>query len=111
MTLEDELGHKDDIEQYIAAKLRQRKTKAAQTLQTKILEKSSLIFLWVVLVVDILNFEYPGKPIDKMLKRLSEIPPKLADLFEMILTRDKENPKLLQVCLRWILFANAPLKP
>lgn len=46
-----------------------------------------------------------------MLRRLSEIPPKLADLFEMILTRDGEIPKLLQVCLQWVLFANAPLKP
>jgi len=111
LTLEDELGHKEDIQQYIAAKLRLRKTKAAQNLQAKILEKSSLIFLWVVLVIDILNSEYPLKPIDKMLKRLGEIPPKLADLFEMILTRDGENPKLLQVCLQWVLFATAPLKP
>ena len=111
LTLEDELGHKEDIQQYIAAKLRLRKTKAAQNLQAKILEKSSLIFLWVVLVIDILNSEYPLKPIDKMLKRLGEIPPKLADLFEMILTRDGENPKLLQVCLQWILFATTPLKP
>ncbi|KAK4096006.1 hypothetical protein N658DRAFT_490275 [Parathielavia hyrcaniae] len=82
----------------------------AQTLQAEILEKSSLIFLWVVLVVDILNSEYPGKPIGKMRQHLEEIPPKLADLFEMILNRDEEDPKLLQVCLQWILFATRPLK-
>ena len=111
MTLEDEPGHKQDIQHYIKAKLRLSKTKAAQSLQAEILEKSSLIFLWVVLVVDILNKEYPGKPIVKMRQRLSEIPPKLADLFEMILTRDNEHPKLLQICLQWILFAARPLKP
>ncbi|KAK4234896.1 Inversin, partial [Achaetomium macrosporum] len=111
LTLEDEIGHKEDIQLYITAKLRLKNTKAAQTLQAEILEKSSLIFLWVVLVVDILNSEYPGKPIGKMRQRLEEIPPKLADLFEMILTRDEEDPKLLQICLQWILFATRPLKP
>ena len=111
LTLEDELGHKEDIQHYIKAKLRLGNTKAAQSLQAEILEKSSLIFLWVVLVVDILNKEYPGKPIVKMRQRLREIPPKLADLFEMILTRDNEDPKLLQICLQWILFAARPLKP
>ena len=111
MTLEDELGHKEDIQHYIEAKLRLSNTKAAQSLQAEILEKSSLIFLWVVLVVDILNKEYPGKPIVNMRQRLREIPPKLADLFEMILTRDNEHPKLLQICLQWILFAARPLKP
>ncbi|KAK3902928.1 hypothetical protein C8A05DRAFT_33350 [Staphylotrichum tortipilum] len=95
LTLEDEIGHKEDIQLYITAKLRLKNTKAAQTLQAEILEKSSLIFLWVVLVVDILNSEYPGKPIGKIRQRLEEIPPKLADLFEMILTRDEEDPKLL----------------
>ena len=111
LTLEHEIGHKEDIQLYITAKLR-LKNKAAQTLQAEILEKSSLIFLWVVLVVDILNSEYyPGKPIGMMRQRLEKIPPKLADLFKMILTRDEENPKLLQICLQWILFATRPLKP
>ncbi|KAH6620967.1 hypothetical protein B0J18DRAFT_212304 [Chaetomium sp. MPI-SDFR-AT-0129] len=111
LTLEDQVGHKEDIQSYIKAKLRLKNTKAAQTLQAEILEKSSLIFLWVALVVDILNSEYPGKPIEKMRQRLEEIPPKLADLFEMILTRDEEDPKLLKICLQWILFATRPLKP
>ena len=111
LTLEDEPGHKEDIQHYTKAKLRLGNTKAAQSLQAEILEKSSLIFLWVVLVVDILNKEYPGKPIVKMRQRLSEIPPRLADLFEMVLTRDNEDAKLLQICLQWILFAARPLKP
>ncbi|KAK0617056.1 hypothetical protein B0T14DRAFT_568603 [Immersiella caudata] len=29
----------------------------------------------------------------------------------MILTRDEENPELLQLCLKWVLFANRPLNP
>ncbi|KXX75895.1 Inversin [Madurella mycetomatis] len=109
--LEDEIGHEEDIKHYIKSKLRLRKTKGAESLHSEILEKSSMIFLWVVLVIDILNSEYPGKPIEKMRQRLREIPQKLADLFEMILARDEENPELLQLCLQWILFATRPLKP
>lgn len=111
LTLEDEPGHKADIEHYIKTKLRLRKSQAAESLQTEILEKSSLIFLWVVLVVEILNSEYPGKPIKRMHQRLKDIPPGLAALFELILSRDEENQALLRLCLQWILFAMRPLKP
>ncbi|KAH6702775.1 heterokaryon incompatibility protein-domain-containing protein, partial [Leptodontidium sp. MPI-SDFR-AT-0119] len=111
--LEDEIGHTEDIKQYIKAKLRLGKSKQAESLRSGIFEKSSGIFLWVVLVLDILNSEYPGNSISiqKIRGRLKDIPPKLNDLFEMILTRDGENLERLQVCLKWILFAVRPLKP
>ncbi|KAF8852110.1 HET-domain-containing protein, partial [Acephala macrosclerotiorum] len=113
VTLEDEIGHTEDIEQYIKSKLRLRKSKQAESLRYEILEKSSRIFLWVVLVLDILNSEYPDSSVSikKIRERLKEIPPKLTDLFEMILARDGENLERLQVCLKWILFATRPLKP
>jgi hypothetical protein len=60
VTLEDEIGHTEDIEQYIKSKLRLGKIKQAESLRSEILEKSSNIFLWVVLVLDILNSEYPN---------------------------------------------------
>lgn len=113
ITLEDEIGHVEDIKQYIKSKLRLGKVKQAESLRSEILEKSSRIFLWVVLVLDILNSEYPESSISmkKIRERLEEIPPKLNDLFEMILTRDGENLERLQACLKWILFATRPLKP
>ncbi|KAH6712997.1 hypothetical protein BKA61DRAFT_633142 [Leptodontidium sp. MPI-SDFR-AT-0119] len=107
VTLEDEIGHTKDIEQYIKSKLRLGNSKQAESLRSDILKKSSSIFLWVVLVLDILNSEYPNSSVSikKIRERLKEIPPKLTDLFEVILTRDKENLERLQVCLKWILFA------
>ena len=113
VTLEDEIGHTEDIEQYIKSKLRLGRSKQAETLRSEILQKSSGIFLWVVLVLDILNSEYPNSSISiqKIHERLKEIPPKLADLYEMIHTRDGDNLKRLQVCLKCILFATRPLKP
>ena len=112
VTLEDEIGHAEDIKQYIKSKLRLGKSMQAESLRSEILERSSLIFLWVVLVLEILNSEYPNSSISikKICERLREIPPKLTDLFEMILMRDGENLKQLQLCLKWILFATRPLK-
>lgn len=102
LTLEEEIGHMEDIKQYIKLKLRLGKSKQAESLRSEILEKSSMIFLWVVLVVDILNSEYPNSSVSikKTRERLKEIPPRLSDLFEMILMRDGENLEKLQLCLK-----------
>ncbi|KAH7370730.1 heterokaryon incompatibility protein-domain-containing protein, partial [Rhexocercosporidium sp. MPI-PUGE-AT-0058] len=113
ITLEHEIGHTEDIEQYIKSKLRLGKSEQAESLRTDILEKSSSIFLWVVLVLDILNCECLNGSVSmkKIRDRLKEIPRGLNDLFELILTRDGESLERLHVCLKWILFAARPLKP
>ncbi|KAH7383015.1 heterokaryon incompatibility protein-domain-containing protein, partial [Cadophora sp. MPI-SDFR-AT-0126] len=113
VNLEDEIGHTEDIEQYIKSNLRLGKSKQAESLRSEILEKSSSIFLWVVLVIDVLNSEYPNSSVSikKIRERLKEIPPRLNDLFDMILTRDGEDLEQLRVCLKWILFTARPLKP
>ncbi|KAH8758016.1 heterokaryon incompatibility protein-domain-containing protein [Diaporthe sp. PMI_573] len=113
ITLEDEAGHTDDIEHYIKSKLRLGKAKHADSLRSEIRDKSSGIFLWVVLVLDILKKEYPNSivSINAIRTRLKQIPPGLDDLFEMILKRDEENLEQLHICLKWVLFATRPLKP
>jgi hypothetical protein len=67
--------------------------------RTEILEKASGIFLWVVLVVQILNKEYDGGRIHALRKRLWEIPTKLNELFKDILTRDNQNMEDLFLCI------------
>ena len=52
--LEDETGHNEDIVKYTKSKFRLGKSKQAESLQFDILNNSSGIFLWVVLVIDIL---------------------------------------------------------
>jgi len=102
VALEHETGHSEDIEYYIKSKLRLGISKQAECLRTEILEKSSRIFLWVVLVVDILNSEYPNNSISikSIRKHLKKIPPKLTDLFEIIFLRDGENLEQMQLCLK-----------
>ncbi|KAL8310332.1 hypothetical protein RB597_010257 [Gaeumannomyces tritici] len=109
VTLEAEDGHTDDIK----AKLRLGKNKHADTLRGKILRKSSRIFLWVALIIDILGQEFPvnAAPVSQIYKRLEQIPPGLHELFEMILARDGKNLDQLHLCFKWVLFAARPLKP
>jgi ankyrin repeat protein/nucleoside phosphorylase len=113
VTLEAEDGHTEDIQQYIKSKLRLGKSKHADILRSEILEKSSGIFLWVVLVLDILSNEYPNTSVSlsAVRNRLKKIPSGLNDLFEMVLARDGKNLERLHICLKWVLFATRPLKP
>jgi ankyrin repeat protein len=111
LVLEHETGHNEDIRTYIKSKLRLGKTKQGETLRAEILEKSSGIFLWVVLVIEILNREFPQGSITQFRARLKSIPPKLHELFEMILKRDGDNLDQLRISFNLILFAKRPLKP
>lgn len=68
------------------------------------------MFLWVALVVQILNKEYDHGRVHALRRRLKEIPDGLDKLFEDILTRDNANFEELVLCLQWILYAKRPLK-
>lgn len=110
--LEHESGHVDDIKSHIEVTLRLSVAPRAEVIRSELLKRSSGIFLWVVLIVRILNAsEYPGRPIEDTLKQLVEILSELAELFEMILSRDNKNVEMTQICLEWILFARRPLSP
>uniref|UniRef100_L2GDQ2 Nacht and ankyrin domain protein n=1 Tax=Colletotrichum fructicola (strain Nara gc5) TaxID=1213859 RepID=L2GDQ2_COLFN len=84
--------------------------KQADELIQEILRKASGVFMWVVLVIDILNKDLQRGRIFAVKKRLQEIPPKLSDLFRDILTRDTENMDDLLLSLQWILFCKRPLR-
>jgi len=103
VTLEDEQEHAADITRYIKSKLRLGNSKQAEALRSDIQEKSAGIFLWVALVIEILNKEYAGGRVSALRDRLRDIPPGLDELFEMILTRDGENMQELQLCIQWVL--------
>ena len=91
MILEDKKEYIIDITRYIKSKLRLGNSNQVEALRIDILEKSAGIFLWVALVIQILNKEYAKGHISALRDRLKDIPPGLDKLFEMILTRDCEN--------------------
>lgn len=111
LVLESEESHKTDIALFIDARLNIGITGQAEDIKEEILRKSSNIFLWVALVVPILNKEFDRGRIKALKKRLGEIPLGLHDLFLDILTRDQRNMDELLVCIQSMLFCTRPFKP
>ena len=110
LVLEGQEGHKEDIAKYLDSELKAGKTNLVKQIKADILERSSGIFLWVVLVVPILQKEYDHGRMFALRKRLKEIPDGLDELFNDILTRDGQNIDELILCLQWILYSMRPLK-
>jgi ankyrin repeat protein len=111
LVLEGQEGHIQDIDNYLESALKIGTSTAAQQIRGDLLEKASGVFMWVVLVVDILNEEYDGGRIHALKRRLHDIPANLHDLFRDILTRDSHNKDELILCIQWVLFAKQPLRP
>ncbi|KAK3360763.1 hypothetical protein B0T25DRAFT_578613, partial [Lasiosphaeria hispida] len=110
LTLEKESGHEEDLAQYVKSRLRITHRPLLEELQSQILDKAAGIFMWVVLVVEILNNESSHGAL-ALRKKLSDIPAELTKLFRSMLARDQHRTESLQLCILWILFAKRPLSP
>ena len=108
--MEGQQGHDQNIAKYVNSELKAGRSKQIDEVKTEILSRASGVFLWVVLVVRMLNKAYDHGQIYALRKRLKEIPDELDDLFADILTRDGENREELVLCLQWILYAQRPFK-
>ena len=110
-SLEDQEGHSNDIRKYTASELKPiGRGKQAEYIKHKVYTKSGSIFLWVVLVVQILKTEFDRGSIHKLDKRLDEIPMELNELFLDILVRDNKSLPELILCIQWILFAKRAIR-
>jgi hypothetical protein len=110
MLLDGQAGHEQDIAKYVKSKLKVRKDKTGENLRDAVQNKSQGVFMWVVLVVRILNEERDrGCNIAGLRKCLDRIPSELHKLFEDILQRGvRDDPNLVPI-LQWISFARRPL--
>jgi ankyrin repeat protein len=111
IVLEGQEGHTQDITNYIESKLKIGKSKTAQNIRAELQVKASGIFMWVVLVVNILNKEFDGGQVHALRQKLKTIPGDLHKLFRDILTRDSHNKDRLVLCIQWVLFTKQPLSP
>ncbi|KAL4876449.1 hypothetical protein BJY04DRAFT_210610 [Aspergillus karnatakaensis] len=111
LVLETERDHEDDISQYIDSQLKIGDTPQANAIKAEILRKSSGIFLWVALVVLMLNKEHDKGRTKGLKETLDKIPPGLHDLFLDILTRDQNSLEETILCIEFVLFAKRPLSP
>ncbi|KPM44509.1 hypothetical protein AK830_g2022 [Neonectria ditissima] len=110
LTLESQPGHAEDLKSYVESHLRIEEPALLEELQIQLLNKGAGVFLWVVLVVVILNKENARGGL-ALRRRLAEIPNDLSKLFRDILSRDKENMEEFLLCILWILYAERPLEP
>ncbi|RDW69559.1 hypothetical protein BP6252_08579 [Coleophoma cylindrospora] len=91
LTLESQAGHGEDMAKYVRNRLRVGTGKNVEDVRAQILEKANGIFMWVVLVVGILNKEFRDGRIFAVKERLKKTPSELSDLFKDILRRDNTN--------------------
>ena len=91
------------------SKLRLGNGQLEDELAVEILHKSSGVFLWVVLVVAILNKEGDRGNQHLLRAQLQRIPTGLFDLLEEIRNQDASNERFLPA-IRWVLFSCVPLK-
>jgi Heterokaryon incompatibility protein (HET) len=82
LVLEDEVGHAEDLAKYVRSHLRAGKGKYIEEVRTEIQDKANGVFMWAVLVVNILNKEFRDGRIFAVRKRLQETPLELSDLFK-----------------------------
>jgi hypothetical protein len=78
--------------------------------QQIIVEKANGVFLWAVLVVEMLKREYTRGFVPAAEQRLNEVPRDLFDLFKEISQRDRHNIQEFSLCLKCILYSGRPLK-
>jgi hypothetical protein len=112
LVLEWQDRHDDDIASYINKELRVGQTNLAKKIKDELQEKASGVFMWVALVVGILNNEHDeGRPPRRIQEKLKSIPGDLHSLFRDMLVRDFHNRNELLLCIQWVLFARQPLEP
>jgi ankyrin repeat protein len=111
LVLEGQEGHDQDITNYLDSELKIGHGKLAKEIRGELQSKASGVFMWVVLVVEILNKENDGGRVHVLRQKLRDIPNDLHELFRQILMRDSYNRDELLLCIQWILFAKQPLKP
>ncbi|KAK8073534.1 hypothetical protein PG994_004433 [Apiospora phragmitis] len=70
LVLEEHEGHGEDISHYVTSELKIDQSKLSDEIRQAVQAKSSGIFMWVVLVVQILNKEYDCGHIHKLRRRL-----------------------------------------
>ncbi|CAK1354041.1 unnamed protein product [Cercospora beticola] len=111
LNLDEETGHLRDLDKYIKQRLLTgEESTLVHAIHEEVRRKANGVFLWAVLVINILDKDIHRGRISYMKKRLDEIPSGLTALFQDILRRDNEAMEEFLLCMQWILFAKRPLQ-
>lgn len=108
--LDDNEEHQHDIEVYARSKLKCKQAALKEELINAIIQRSSGVFLWVVLVIRDLNKESDRGNQHRLLPRLQQLPNGLDDLFRGMFDAD-ENDNSMLPAIQWVMFAYDALTP
>ncbi|KAH6889498.1 Pfs, NB-ARC and ankyrin domain protein [Thelonectria olida] len=111
LVLEGQHGHSQGMTQYINSELQIGQSNLATEIRIELLRKASGVFMWIVLVVELLNKEYDSGRLHALKRRLQEIPEDLHALCHDILAWGDHDKDELLLCIQWTLFARRPLHP
>ncbi|CCC14213.1 hypothetical protein SMACR_08672 [Sordaria macrospora] len=93
-------GHNEDITAYINDKL----NTDDYGISHSVIARSLGIFMWVVLVVRLLNETYDCGDVQRMREELKTTPTGLEELFERILIKGNQYIDATVLTLQWVLF-------
>ncbi|KXJ90427.1 hypothetical protein Micbo1qcDRAFT_120035, partial [Microdochium bolleyi] len=96
--------HQADVVKYIRDQLRIRGTK----METEILERAESVFLWVVIVVSLLNKAYDEGRVEAMRRTLEDIPDDMDKLFSAMLNNTRDAAETVRL-IQWVLLSIRPL--
>jgi hypothetical protein len=106
LTVDNNKDHLEDIVIYVQAKLDKRDDE----IEAEIKRKADGIFMWVVLVVSLLNKAYLEGDVDKMRDTLQQVPEELEEVFKVLLSKDEKDMAETVLMLQWMLFRQRPLE-
>lgn len=111
IVIEEEIGHAEDVSFYVDRYLAKDSDQMAD-LRRRVCARSGGVFLWVSVVVKMLNGLYlRGKTVSLMNRTLDTLPRDLEDLFADMIARDTEDITQCLTLLHWVLFSLRPLRP
>ncbi|CCC05215.1 unnamed protein product [Sordaria macrospora k-hell] len=112
LLLDRQEGHHRDIEAFVESELRIGSGAHVAKIRNDLEKKSQGVFMWVVLVTDILSAEFDrGRAPRQLQQKLMDMPYDLHQLFRDILMRDSGNQDDFILCMQCLLFAREPFDP
>jgi ankyrin repeat protein len=110
LVVEGQKEHEHDIFKYVQHNLRA----GDERIEQELLRKANNIFMWVILVVKLLNEAFDEGDIRTMRKKLDEVPSGLNKMFSTIINKDNPDNRKRQntiLMFQWVLFAKQLLQP
>ena len=110
LILDHQDGHFKDIEKFVKGRLQLKNSARKRTLAREICRKASGVFLWVYLVVGLLNKDNRNGDATNLQNRLETMPTELPKLFEEIVRKNgRDEPEFIRA-IQWTLFSHRPLR-